>query len=158
MTLPGKSNSLEDKEARLSFSTFLHSFRRAVYEGQKDIKIWEEWFTSEVVQRLKKAIRKVDCDYEHLSGGVKGHKQRFETGEKGEVRFGIEDYSEVVEHVIEACFSLSIDREGKPHVMGPKQLHESNYGFDAKRIVEEAKRIKWENEQLIFSLEWRFKD
>lgn len=70
----------------------------------------------------------------------------------------MEDYSHLLKEVIKDGFSLSIDQEGKAHVLCSKPLHEIKFWFKSNKVIEEARRIEWEDEDLIIVLEWGFRD
>lgn len=106
------------------------------------MKEWEMFFNERAFKQLKEAIRNAGCDEKYLSTGVKGHRRRFVSGERGEVRIGVEEYDPLILEVLKARFLLTLDESGKPQVRKPKRLSKTKFGFEAHKIIEEAKRME----------------
>lgn len=113
---------------------------------ENELTSWEECFTKHVVEALRKAIGHAECDKSSLIKGFKGHRRSFTSGEKGEIRLGLEDYSSPVREAIEAGFKISIDEDGKPKVLRSGKLSQNRYGFGARRRAGEARRAGWNDE------------
>lgn len=55
---------------------------------------------------------------------------------------GMEDCSYLVNDVMKAGFSLSINHKSKPHVFYRKLPHDSKFGFKSKKSIEETRLIE----------------
>lgn len=68
------------------------------------------------------------------------------------------EYNLLVREVLKDGFLLTIDESKKPHVLKYKHLSKTKFDFDTQKVIEEAKKVEWEDKQLLIFLEWGFKD
>lgn len=70
-----------------------------------------------------------------------------------------QDRNGVVQPVSEADHPHRIlDKSRQRRVLEERPLYEVKFGFNGQRIVREARKIEWEDEELLSFLKWGFED
>lgn len=87
------------------------------------------------------------------------HKQRAKTGNMdSEVRISSEEYHDTVIKVLRSGYTLEVALSGKPRIRLCGRLEADASGFNADRLRKDGEQIGRRDKDLLFSLEWRFRD
>lgn len=127
-------------------------------EVASSLRTFEDCFTPEALDRFHNWVANVNFDVAQSTvnpGG--GHRVRNPQGSAaGELRLADYDYTPACRAVICAGGFLAVARDGTVSLIQQGRPMPGSFGFNAKRLIAEAKRINWQDRELIHFLEWGF--
>lgn len=83
------------------------------------------------------------------------HRLRAKTGHKNsEVRIGPDEYHRLVRETISQGYVIEIDDNARPAIREPQPLKDTEWGFMASLLRQDAIKISWADQELITMLEW----